>query len=319
MEKATQELGRYIPSLTTIYNSDGIAIHTNINLIVYIDLEKSYSNLDSLVKDVSQYDLNQPFDLVQGDLMRIYTAYDSRQKYWYIFLSFSALVSDGWSFSLLLKTLMLLYGREYDKLENLQEKIFTRKKIISGAQNNELTKISINLDAKNINYKSSAQTKSQYYESVIKEVLKRYKFAKLLRYEDKRNQYDNVPSESVGYYVDYTTINLNINSRTNNDSDENSLNTSCTNTKIKNNLNAVYVYENYPKDIENELKSAKIPHFHEFGEWRRPILPPKIDFGIYVEESENIAKITCYAKPQKWTKKEIKRVLKAIIQQLRDS
>lgn len=294
MNAACAKIHKYVKSLRTFYYKNRKELSHDKSRVKYININKSCSNLSNAINMISGYDSNHPFNPEHGELLRIYTIMDKNKRHWYLFLCFSILVTDGWSFSELLKLLIKLYNT--NKAKNLpkpaHEHVYSDFKQLEQDKTHltiDSLKMTVDLNIIN-NYKDRTTTRitdSEFFEKYIKKVTKQYPFNKLLRYENNRDQIGPGNFNTIGCFARYTEIILN----TNYDYGDNML----------------YVFENYPKIAEEELKNGHIQNFKESGNWRLPVLPPETNYGIFIEKNNKNYEITCYYEKEKNGNRKIAR------------
>ena len=241
-------------------------------------IENVPKDLDSFVNDVSSRDLEKAFDPRSGSLLRFYVSIANDG--WYLFLSFSALVTDGWSFSALLERLFVIYS---NLLNNVQVETRTDNLLaafplmVNNATDDIPQKDPAHDTVTSHTFKlsrqesdrirnranSSRMTQSQYFEKAVASLVERFDARRVLVYESGRDIDMNV-STTVGPFSYLRQVIV---------------------SEISNNLQSdfYYVYENYPRESENRLREDKIGEFKERGVWRRPLLPPTASIGIVVD------------------------------------
>ena len=242
-------------------------------------LESTPINLDSFVKDVSRRDLEEDFNPSSGPLLRLYISTTSDG--WYLFLSFSALVTDGWSFSILLERLFVIYSSLLNNtsVEPRTDNLLTALPLMannpcsdmlqkSSIHNTNVSSLSFTLSKQESNYihnmaNKNHMTPSQYFEKIVVSLSRQLDIERILVYESGRDIDINVAS-TIGPFSYLRAISLS-------KQRDNSLN------------DLYYVYENYPRDNENRLREDGIAEFKERGVWRRPLLPPTSTIGIVVD------------------------------------
>lgn len=242
-------------------------------------LESVPKNLNSFVKNVSRRDLEEAFDPSSGPLLRIYISIASNG--WYLFLSFSALVTDGWSFSILLERLFVIYSSLLNstsvepRTDNLLVALplMTNNSCSGMLQKNSIYNTTVNsfsfaLSKQESNHihnmaNKSHMTPSQYFEKIVISLSHQLNIERILIYESGRDIDINV-ADTIGPFSYLRAINL---SEQRGDSFN----------------DLYYVYENYPRDNENRLREDRIAEFKERGVWRRPLLPPTSTIGIVVD------------------------------------
>lgn len=242
-------------------------------------LESTPINLDSFVKNVSRRDLEEDFNPSSGPLLRLYISITSDG--WYLFLSFSALVTDGWSFSILLERLFVIYSSLLNNIsvEPRIDNLLTALPLMannpcsdmlqkSSIHNTNVSSLSFTLSKQESNYihnmaNKNHMTPSQYFEKIVISLSRQLDVERILVYNSGRDIDINVAS-TIGPFSHLRAIDLS-------KQRDNSLN------------DLYYVYENYPRDNENRLREDGVAEFKERGVWRRPLLPPTSTIGIVVD------------------------------------
>ncbi len=304
MSSVCNNIGGYIKSLRTFYRKNSIDLLSKKSRVKYIDIGMACRGLEGAVKTISKYDLGHPFNPECGELMRVYTINDRDNKHWYLFLSFSTLVTDGWSFSDLLKTLMRLYAIEKTHCSTKQVKKSKLKHHHSKRfANINVLRISVGEEVVN-SYRNRAKRKTtdrEIFEECIMRAIKTYDFSKILRYENNRYEAGQNNFNTIGCFARYVEKKIGATHSI----DENSL---------------AYVFENYPKDAEDDLKNGRVQEFNESGNWRLALLPPKVGYGIFVEKQNNKYIVECYYEKGKLGKRKVaKNILIALRKELKNA
>lgn len=241
-------------------------------------VENVPKDLDSFVVDVSSRDLENTFDPRSGSLLRLYVSI--ADDGWYLFLSFSALVTDGWSFSVLLERLFVIYSNLLNsvQVETHTDNLLTAFPLMINNANDDIPQKNPAHDTVTSHtFKLSRQesdliqdranlgrmTQSQYFEKAVASLAERFNASRVLVYESGRD-IDMDVSTTVGPFSYLRKVIV---------------------SEIDSNLpnDFYYVYENYPRESENRLREDKIEEFKERGVWRRPLLPPTASIGIVVD------------------------------------
>jgi hypothetical protein len=281
MDSACNNIGRYIKTLRTFYCGDEIKVLEK-SRVKYIDVDATCNGLGNAVKKISKYDLSHPFDPESNELLRVYTINDRDNRHWYLFLSFSTLVTDGWSFSSLLKAFMRLYEKEktYQIAKRVEKtKLKCQKAKNSISQRVDIGAMKILVNEKAIDgYREKTKreiTDCEVFEECIVHAMKAQGFNKMLRYENNRYEAGHSNFNTIGCFAKYEEI-------------------------ITSNANGVdekmlaFIFENYPKDAENDLRDGRVREFQESGNWRLALLPPKVSHGIFIEKQKNEYVVECY-------------------------
>lgn len=303
MDSACDSIGRYIKSLRTFYRKNRADSLSEESRVKYIDVGMTCKGLESAVKAISKYDLERPFNPEYDELMRIYTINDRDNKHWYLFLSFSTLVTDGWSFSDLLKTLMRLYAIEKTRCSSKQVKK-TKFKHRNSKRLTDINVLEISVDEEVVNsYRNRAKRKitdREVFEECIIRAIEAYDFSKVLRYENNRYETGQNNFNTIGCFARYAEIK-----------------TGATHSIDGNSL--AYVFENYPKNAEDDLKNGRVQEFNESGNWRLALLPPKVGYGVFVEKQNNKYVVECYYIKGKLGKRKVaKNILIALRKELKN-
>lgn len=303
MSSACDNIGRYIKSLRTFYRKNSVDSLSKKSRVKYIDVGMTCRGLESAVKAISKYDLEHPFSPEYNELMRIYTINDRDNKNWYLFLSFSTLVTDGWSFSDLLKTLMRLYVIEKTCCSSKQVKK-SKLKHRDNKRSTDINVLRISVDEEVVNsYRNRAKRKitdREVFEECIMHAIEAYDFSKVLRYENNRYETGQNNFNTIGCFARYVEIK-----------------TGATHSIDGSSL--AYVFENYPKNAEDDLKNGRVQEFNESGNWRLVLLPPKVDYGVFVEKQNNKYVAECYYRKGKLGKRKVaKNILIALRKELKN-
>ncbi|MEI6228450.1 MAG: condensation domain-containing protein [Candidatus Saccharibacteria bacterium] len=283
MKLALYELGMEIPTLRLKYSEGHInkQILTNKPRISLKNIKRD-TTFDDFIKRVSDDDMMHEININHGDLFRV--VMQSYKNGYYFFIGFSALVTDGWSFSKLLSRLFEIYG---DISKNCHTRYvdvsyidYCRKYQTDNThieQNLPIKKLSYSFDVSQKKYCiNKAQTKKIINNCISKNItvndyllkqtvsiLTVRGFSNLEIYENGRNDFSLY--DSVGPYSHLLTKTIN--------------------NAISN--KAYFVFENYPKDDENRLRNNMVENFKENGNWRRTLLPPATILGLSFEMTED--------------------------------
>lgn len=305
---ACDNIGRYVKSLRLFYRKNRTDSLCEKSRVKYIDVDMTCSGLENAVKIISKYDLGHPFNPECGELLRVYTINDRDNEHWYLFLGFSTLVTDGWSFSNLLKTLMRLYVIE--KTRHLPKGV--EKSKLKRSRNKRFNKPSADISALRIlvdeaiinNYRKKANreiTDREVFEKCIVRATETYNFSKILRYENNRYEIGKNNFNTIGCFAEYIEIKTGVAHSVNGGS-------------------LVYVFENYPKDDEEDLKNGYVREFKESGNWRLALLPPKVSHGIFIEKQNSQYIVECYYEKNKLGKRRVaKNILTALKRELKNA
>lgn len=308
MVSACDNIGRYVKSLRIFYRKNSADSLSEKSRVKYIDVDMTCGSLENAVKTLSKYDLRRPFNPECDELLRIYTINGRDNKHWYLFLSFSTLVTDGWSFSDLLKTLMRLYA--IGKTRHLSKRI--EKSKLKRQKGIRFNKPSTNIGALKIlvdeaiinNYRNKIKRKitdRKVFEECFIRTIGVYGFNKILRYENNRYETGKNNLSTIGCFAKY----MEIKTGTMHSVNENSL---------------AYVFENYPKDAEEDLRNGRVQEFKESGNWRLALLPPEVSYGVFVEKQNSKYTVECYYEKSKLGKRRVaKNILTALREELKNA
>lgn len=244
--------------------------------------EVTNQTFEAFAEETSSLDWENPYDLESGPLLRVFVAPTSNDDT-YLFMSFSALVTDGWSFAVMLERLFHIYTGllsgtylaktidpyyEYLKHPGSHPQInyepIRRSDDYEDVTTGKDFTIDTHLTQRLLDRsKESQSTISEVILKALSSTLIDEGFSRIEIYENGRD--DIHYFESVGPY-------------------------SFLSHKIINNQNkkrAYYVFENYPKDSENRLKHGQVKGFNEHGNWRKDLLPPAVDVGFLFDASDD--------------------------------
>lgn len=279
LEHSLKLLANELPTLRLHYPKEMpmTQVLTNTPRVTLEVKEYAEQSFDMFVKTVNIEDWNEPFDIASGPMLRVVVS-RARRDEWYFFMSFSALVTDGWSFATMLERLFNIYASlnngayianhpdpymNYADSTSLTIPTYTTVLIeeapdgytsnISGADFVIEESLAVKIFAKS---QEEHQTVSHFLLNVVHEVLKDKGFADIQIYENGRDTPDYF--ESVGPYCRLSSYEV------------------CA-QGLK---HAYFVFENYPRDSEDRLKSGQQQYFHEHGNWRRNLLPPMVATGF---------------------------------------
>ncbi len=291
---ALNKLAFECPTLRLVYpesqsNMQVLTPTPRTSLETKTDTMQSFS---LFVDTASQADWNKPIDINEGPHLRIQACQSSKD--WFLFISFSALVTDGWSFSNMLERLFVIYDQvlkgsytpktidaymEHSAKTNTAPIATTFDKPTNGYSSqvsgedfviNKQLMASLALASKKARHTISSQLLS-----ITMEALKPEGFSQIEVYENGRD--DPNLFESIG---PYSVLSPRVISRSSHKS-------------------AYYVFENYPRQSENNLKDGRLKHFKESGNWRRDLLPPNINLGFMFEEQNQTIKVRILTREDK--------------------
>ena len=244
-------------------------------------------SFDEFVRMLTQEHWDKPFDIEKGPLLRIVVSQESEDE-WYIFMSFSMLVTDGWSFSTLLERLFHIYREvltdsyvrqavdpyiEHSKRlsRNPLHNYFDGEVADSNYTSEVFTKdfvIGRDLTARILGTSNKQhRTVSEVLLGAVQETLKLKGFSQVNIYESGRNTSGLFTSVGPYSYISSRDIQKQHHVQTGR-------------------KQAYYVFENYPRESENRLKNGEVSCFNELGNWRRNLLPPNVTMGYVFDVSE---------------------------------
>lgn len=282
--QAIQLLGKELATLRLIYPAKSPNVQV---LLQKPRTQTTFTNVNSesfeeYVETLSSSDWAVPYDLETGPLIRISVAH-SHSNESYLFMSFSALISDGWSFSIMLERLFNIYADLLNNISPIEivDYYHTYSKLIAPAAliydtspqpssgyvhdvtgenfiiEPRLTQIIV--DKSKVSHLTLSATLLQALSTCLPES----SFSQIKVYENGRDSAES--TVSIGHYS-YL-------SRQSFDS--------------QGDKSAYYVFENYPKDSENRLKRGQVMGFDEHGSWRKDLLPPRVNVGFLFEFTGN--------------------------------
>lgn len=258
-------------------------------------------NFDEFVRNVSEENWKKPLDLVNGPLLRVVVTQE-RGNEWYLFMSFSALVTDGWSFATMLERFFEIYGElqagnytrikidpyiEFSRISQNRQTNDSRisrcpdKDYSSEIIGNEFT-IDEHLTKKILKEcKENHCTVSDVLVKLLRKTLKDKDFSELIIYENGRDAPEQFAS--VGPYCLLSPEVINRNG----------------------NKYAYYVFENYDRGSENRLRNGEVEYFNECGNWRRDLLPPSTTAGYVFNSDTTVINVQVLARKQQKQEKDI--------------
>ncbi len=244
-------------------------------------------SFDEFVHQVSEENWKRPFRIDQGPLLRVVASQEYESK-WYLFISFSALITDGWSFSTMLERFFEIYNElldgsyaqrrdnsyiRYSKtLPSRQVRNSLVSKSVDSNYLSEITGsdyvINASLTSKIIRKsKDSHRTVSDILVKLVDSTLADKDFLELRVYENGRE--DPELFTSVGPYSFLSSRVIDKSGRS----------------------YAYFVFENYPRESENRLKNGEIKYFNEDGNWRRDLLPPGVAMGYLFDVDKAVINV----------------------------
>ena len=313
-KQAVVQLTKSLPSLRTVYQlkEDSLPVPL-VRPTMPIDLQHedhAQQAFSAWVQKTADKDLEQEFDIEQGPVLRIRTA-QAGQKNWYLFMSFPSFVCDGWSFSLLLERLFVLYSNSIHKrvqapeVQKLPFQPLAKEVAISTGAGNiarsvaaeDVHTVSFTVPAEQVAaHASYARTQkitpSAFYMAAYCQSIAADTEISVGVYDAARTFDDGLTAKAVSMYgvviPCHVTPQQDIAAYAKQAQSE----LAKGKAKIANaqNLGALtepaeyyFVYENYPKDAETKLREDAIPYFKEQDDWRRQMLPPGVTEGLVVE------------------------------------
>ena len=279
-QKALAELKSIVASLNLYYSlEDTYSYRYDENRpLEFYDMSGAQYDFDSFVKNVSSRDINRAFSVDSEALLRVYV-YPSNDR-WYMFISFSALVTDGWSFSTLIDRLFTIYSSllnnirmqfEPDNLLAALPIMAKTKEVIKPHRNSQKGAIVVQTfelskqESDSIIKAASLShtTPSQYFEKAIITLAKQLAIKSTLIYENGRDIAVDATT-TIGPFSYLRQVDV-------------------VSAQAESPEGLYYVYENYPRESENRVREDKVGEFNERGVWRRPLLPPTATVGILVD------------------------------------
>lgn len=309
--QAAIQLTKGLPSLRTVYQLDSASPLPLVRPTMPTDVQFSDTDtpFDEWVRQTAAHDLSRPFDIEKGPLLRIITA-QTKDRQWYLFMSFPSFICDGWSFSLLLERLFTAYDyniRKQAQVPTVQQlplqpackeislpTSIAKNAQLAAAQQVQATPLSISAKqaeahlryARRHNITPSALYMAAYCQAI-------HGTTKTIGvYDANRTFDDDLTASAISMYG--VVLPCDMKSSGNLAADAKQAQASLTKAKkralqgqdlqkLATPSEYYFVYENYPRDIEVKLKGDAIPHFKERGEWRRQMLPPGTREGLVVE------------------------------------
>lgn len=289
LASALDKLAREYPTLRLVYPSEllGLQVLTSVSRARLEVKKPTTQSFDQFVRYISQEHWGKPFDITKGPLLRVVVVSNINEDEWYFFMSFSALVTDGWSFSTMLERLFSIYRElladsytpglvdpyvEYSR--SIRDNSRDQSYILAATDNysSEIVGkdfvIGKPLAAKIFNKsRESHRTASDVFLGSLRKALKDKGFAEIKVYENGRD--DPRLFTSVGPYSFLSSRKV----------------------EKHGNKQAYYVFENYPRDSENRLKDGQVEYFDENGNWRRDLLPPTADVGFLFDVDKDIINV----------------------------
>lgn len=286
---ALDKLASEYPTLRLVYPTElpDLQVLTTVSRVTLEAKKPTTQSFDQFVHYISQEHWVCPFDISKGPLLRTVVASNVNEKEWYFFMSFSALVTDGWSFSTMLERLFSIYRElltdsytprftdpytEYCKgiYEGSGDQSYAPT--IADNYSSEILGEDFVIDsvlAANIFKRSreSHRTTSDSLLSTLRKVLIGKGFAEIKVYENGRD--DSQLYTSVAPYSFLSSRKVEKQGK-----------------KL-----AYFVFENYPRESENRLKDGQVEYFDEHGNWRRDLLPPGADIGFVFDVDKEIINV----------------------------
>lgn len=240
-------------------------------------------SFDEYCSAISSELILRPIKIDSGPLARIIIGQKNINE-WYFFMSFSALVTDGWAFS----TLLLRLFECYDQIKTKSYVQLSQQKYMQYSTDKapEEDKDEIVFGLPSADYVSDVSGLDYTIDAIITEKIIEYSkekqitlsnavlelaslslmddFSEIAVYKDSR--YDSDTMNMVGPFSMLVDKRINYSQSIN---------------------RAYYVFENYPRTDENKLRDHEINTFNEKGSWRRDLLPPKIDLGLLFDWHES--------------------------------
>lgn len=289
LASALDKLAREYPTLRLVYPLElpDLQVLTSVSRASLEVKKPTTQSFEQFVRYISQEHWENPFDITKGSLLRTVVVNNVNEDEWYFFMSFSGLVTDGWSFSTMLERLFSIYREllvdsytpgpadpyiEYSK--SLRDNSRHQSYTLAATDNysSEIVGkdfvIGKPLAAKIFNKsRESHRTASDILLGSLRKALKDKGFAEIKVYENGRD--DPRLFTSVGPYSFLSSRKI----------------------EKHGNKQAYYVFENYPRDSENRLKDGQVEYFDENGNWRRDLLPPTADVGFLFDVDKDIINV----------------------------
>lgn len=289
LASALDKLAWEHPTLRLVYPSElpDIQVLTSVPRVSLEAKKPTTQSFDQFVRYISQEHWESPFDITKGPLLRTVVVGDVGEDEWYFFMSFSALVTDGWSFSAMLERLFSIYREllvdsyaprsadpyiEYSKSLYGSSKDQSYTSVTIDSYSSEIVSKDFVIDsalaAKIFNKsRKSHRTVNDILLSSLRKALLGKGFAEIKVYENGRD--DPRLFTSVGPYCFLSSKKLEKHGK----------------------KQAYYVFESYPRDSENRLKGGLVEYFDENGNWRRDLLPPAVDIGFVFDVDKDIINV----------------------------
>lgn len=286
---ALDKLASEYPTLRLVYPSElpDIQVLTSVSRVTLEAKNPTTQSFDQFVRYISKLYWDSPFDITKGPLLRSVVVSNVSEDEWYFFMSFSALFTDGWSFSTMLERLFSIYREllvdsysprsadpyiEYSKGLNGNYRDQRYASVIINSYSSEIVSKDFVIDsalAAKIFKRSrqSHRTVSDILLSHLRKALIGKGFAEIKVYENGRD--DPQFFTSVGPYSFLSSKKVEKHGK----------------------KQAYYVFESYPRDSENRLKDGQVEYFDENGNWRRDLLPPAVDVGFVFDVDEDIINV----------------------------
>lgn len=297
INEAFQLLTLDYPTLRLIYPKDlpgKQVLLSSSQVEVEILHRDSNLSFDYFLSNIIQKDWREKFDIETGPLMRAAIQQKNDQE-WYLFMGFSGLVTDGWSFSILLERLFVIYSELIKNDKYVQQPDYSylnycRRNPEKCSKNNRkaadkdysstiLSKIyTIDGDLTSDLQRAAVATNITMSEMMLRIVSGATSQGEISRIfvstHGREGVYDVM--QSVGPYSKLVAYETGINK-----------NVPIPIIYTEESPAVYYVYENYPKDSENRLKVGEVPSFKEQGQWRRDLLRPHTEIGFVIEPTND--------------------------------
>jgi aryl carrier-like protein len=289
LQKALVFLSEEMCTLRIFYTSANTATQriSTRSRTEYTHTTSKYKGFREFIDYTSDEDWRRPFDIEEQALLRVVTCSGPSDS-WYLFMSFSALVTDGWSFSIFLERLFTIYGQIINKvpLSHMHDSYLeyctllspvapendNKVDSITGSYTSNIASNRFKLSKKLTTLvvhrsKAEHQTLAQTLQEAVAHTLQEQGYSELCIYESGRNASKTL--HAIGPLSRVSKRRLQ----------------SISGPK------AYFVFENYPKESENRLRNQNVMYFSEQGDWRRDLLPPFVDIG-YVFDLQQDGRLT---------------------------
>lgn len=295
LAQAFHALGLEFPTLRFTYPEQYPELQVLLKSprLTFRSTDSEIRSFERFVIDVNEEDWAIPYDIADGALLKATVAKVSDTES-YLFISFSALVTDGWSFSTMLERLFEIYNElliisytpkaidtylQHSKAHHSHqppsyairpldnEHVYSS--VVSG---NDFVIEKETVEALSATAKLEHTTVSDVLVKCVTRSLYNKNFSELQVYENGRDSPESF--NSVGPYSTLTSYPIDPEGRD----------------------YAYYVFENYPRESENRLRNGEIYHFKEEGNWRRDLMPPRVTVGFLFDEDGDTVRVRLFVR-----------------------